>query len=93
MHRSSVHRVVKLLCRECLVSIYGIVHLGSAGERITFAGANNDGQPDAAIAPKKLHKLLKDLQTNEAGVAQFKQIDFMTSAGPVTSSMKNVPVR
>lgn len=65
----------------------------TVGERIAFDGANNGGPADPAISPKKLHKLLKDLSTTDAGCVQFKQLLFQTSAGPVTSSLKGAPVK
>lgn len=54
------------------------------GERITFAGFPGDA--DAQLNPKK--KLFDDvkphLHTNADKVAQYKNVPFMTSAGPCT---------
>jgi methionine--tRNA ligase beta chain len=50
------------------------------GERVSFKGA--DGAPDQSLASKHQHKIFKELHTNASCVAQYKDIDFMTSAGP-----------
>lgn len=54
------------------------------GERVTFAGF--PGEPDAQLNPKK--KIFEDvkprLHTNASRVAQYKDVPFMTSAGPCT---------
>ena len=63
------------------------------GERIQFAGASYASGADAAVAPKKLHKLLKELSTSAEGVVQFKSSPFTTSAGACTSNLKGVPVK
>jgi aminoacyl tRNA synthase complex-interacting multifunctional protein 1 len=63
------------------------------GERITFAGASYATAPDAPVAPKKLHKLLKELSSSAEGVVQFKDVPFTVSAGSCTSTIKNAPVK
>jgi methionine--tRNA ligase beta chain len=54
------------------------------GERVTFAGVT--GEPDAQLNPKKkiFEEVKPHLRTNADRVAQFKDIPFMTSAGPCT---------
>lgn len=54
------------------------------GEAITFASVPKDKAPDAELAPKRLHEILKGLHTNAAKVVQYADADFQTSAGPVT---------
>ncbi|PON34945.1 Ribosomal protein [Parasponia andersonii] len=52
------------------------------GERISFAGI--DGKPEDVLNPKKkqLDKITPHLFTDDQGVATFKGIPFLTSAGP-----------
>jgi len=54
------------------------------GERITFASVKEGQVPDAQVAPKRLHEIMKGLHTNSNKVVQYLNDDFMTSAGPVT---------
>ncbi|XP_050385091.1 uncharacterized protein LOC126801699 [Argentina anserina] len=58
------------------------------GERILFSGI--DGKPEDVLNPKKkqLDKITPHLFTDDKGVATFKGIPFMTSAGPCTSISK-----
>eukprot|EP00455_Lapot_gusevi_P013791 TRINITY_DN167_c0_g5_i1.p1 TRINITY_DN167_c0_g5~~TRINITY_DN167_c0_g5_i1.p1 ORF type:complete len:398 (-),score=191.99 TRINITY_DN167_c0_g5_i1:48-1241(-) len=63
-----------------------------AGTPISFSGVVQE--PDNPVNPKKLHKILKDLHTSDAGVAQYKNLDFTTTFGVVVApSMKNTPVK
>jgi hypothetical protein len=54
------------------------------GEPITFASVPAGKVPDAELAPKRLHEILKGLKTNGSKVVQYIDADFQTSAGPVT---------
>ncbi|CAN6467660.1 unnamed protein product [Victoria cruziana] len=57
------------------------------GERVTFAGF--DGKPEDVLNPKKkqFEKISPDLYTDDNGVATYRGVPFMTSAGPCTSSL------
>ncbi|XP_009363792.1 methionine--tRNA ligase, cytoplasmic [Pyrus x bretschneideri] len=57
------------------------------GERVSFSGV--DGKPEDVLNPKKkqLDKITPNLFTDDKGVATFRGIPFMTSAGPCTSSI------
>ncbi|KAA3481271.1 aminoacyl tRNA synthase complex-interacting multifunctional protein 1 isoform X1 [Gossypium australe] len=63
------------------------------GERISFSGI--DGKPEDVLNPKKkqLEKITPNLFTDEKGVATFKGIPFMTSAGPCTSSIPKASIK
>ncbi|KAK4835965.1 hypothetical protein QYF36_016907 [Acer negundo] len=63
------------------------------GERISFSGI--DGKPEDVLNPKKkqLDKITPNLFTDEKGVATFKGIPFMTSAGPCTSSIPRATIK
>ncbi|WOK96715.1 hypothetical protein Cni_G05422 [Canna indica] len=63
------------------------------GEQVSFSGY--DGKPEDVLNPKKkqLEKITPHLCTNDKGVATFKGIPFMTSAGPCTSSISNGSVK
>ncbi|XP_073035953.1 probable methionine--tRNA ligase [Primulina eburnea] len=63
------------------------------GECVTFSG--HVGRPEEILNPKKkqLDKITPHLFTNDEGVATFKNIPFMTSAGPCTSSIPNATVK
>ncbi|XWS74512.1 hypothetical protein CRYUN_Cryun01aG0004300 [Craigia yunnanensis] len=63
------------------------------GERVSFLGI--DGKPEDALNPKKkqLEKITPHLFTDEKGVATFKGIPFMTSAGPCTSSIHKASIK
>jgi aminoacyl tRNA synthase complex-interacting multifunctional protein 1 len=54
------------------------------GERVTFSGIT--GEPDAQLNPKKkiFEEVKPHLHTNAEKIAQFKEVAFMTSAGPCT---------
>ncbi|EOY20090.1 OB-fold nucleic acid binding domain-containing protein isoform 1 [Theobroma cacao] len=54
-----------------------------------------DGKPDDVLNPKKkqLEKITPHLFTDEKGVATFKGIPFMTSAGPCTSSIPKASIK
>ena len=54
------------------------------GERITFASVPQDKVPDAEVAAKRFHEILKGLHTNANKIAQYQDGDFNTSAGPCT---------
>ncbi|KAF9594547.1 hypothetical protein IFM89_033517 [Coptis chinensis] len=63
------------------------------GERVTFSG--HDEKPEDVLNPKKkqLEKITPHLHTDDQGVATFKGIPFMTSAGPCTSSIPNASIK
>lgn len=63
------------------------------GERITFKG--HDGEAEAQLNPKKkiFEELAPKLTTGDSGQALYDGIPFMTSAGPVTSSVANAAVK
>ncbi|GLI59558.1 hypothetical protein VaNZ11_001461 [Volvox africanus] len=59
------------------------------GERLTVEGFT--GNPVEEINPKKkvLERLFPDMKTNEAGTPVYKEKPFMTSKGPLSSSVPN----
>jgi len=58
------------------------------GEKVTIEG--DSSEPDKPhINKTRLKKLLGELKTNEEGVATFKGVPFMTTAGPCTSTIPN----
>ncbi|KAL5720822.1 hypothetical protein ACHQM5_013453 [Ranunculus cassubicifolius] len=63
------------------------------GERVSFSG--HDGKPEDVLNPKKkqLEKITPNLRTDDKGVATFKGVAFMTSAGPCTSSIPNASIK
>lgn len=63
------------------------------GECITFSG--HEGKPEDVLNPKKkqLDKITPNLFTDEKGVATFKGVAFMTSAGPCTSSITKATIK
>ncbi|KAK1571647.1 hypothetical protein Q3G72_020688 [Acer saccharum] len=63
------------------------------GEHISFSGI--DGKPEDVLNPKKkqLDKITPNLFTDDKGVATFKGIPFMTSAGPCTSSIPRATIK
>ncbi|KMZ62156.1 hypothetical protein ZOSMA_48G00770 [Zostera marina] len=63
------------------------------GERISFLGY--EGKPEDVLNPKKkqLEKITPDLYTDDKGVATYKGIPFMTSAGPCTSSISKGTIK
>ncbi|XP_076945963.1 uncharacterized protein LOC143617220 isoform X1 [Bidens hawaiensis] len=63
------------------------------GEIITFAG--HEGKPEDVLNPKKkqLDKITPNLFTDDKGVATFKGVPFMTSAGPCTSTIPNAGIK
>lgn len=63
------------------------------GERISFAG--HEGKPEDVLNPKKkqLEKITPHLYTDGNGIATYKGIPFMTSAGPCTSSILNAGIK
>lgn len=63
------------------------------GESVTFAG--HEGKPEDVLNPKKkqLDKITPNLFTDEKGVATFKGVPFMTSAGPCTSSIPKATIK
>ncbi|XP_059666845.1 uncharacterized protein LOC132312479 [Cornus florida] len=63
------------------------------GECVSFSG--HDGKPEDVLNPKKkqLEKITPNLFTDNKGVAMFKGIPFMTSAGPCTSSIRNASIK
>ncbi|KAK9821000.1 hypothetical protein WJX81_008473 [Elliptochloris bilobata] len=62
------------------------------GERVTVEGY--EGTPEPVLNPKRkvFEKLAPDLQTDAQGVANFKGVPFMTTAGPVIASIPNAHV-
>ncbi|XP_078446667.1 nucleic acid-binding, OB-fold-like protein isoform X2 [Wolffia australiana] len=65
----------------------------SLGECISFSGY--EGKPEDVLNPKKkqLEKITPHLFTDGNGVATFKGIPFMTSAGPCTSSLPSAAIK
>ncbi|KAK9741859.1 hypothetical protein RND81_03G134400 [Saponaria officinalis] len=63
------------------------------GERVSFSG--HEGKPEDVLNPKKkqLDKITPHLFTDENGVATYKGIPFMTSAGPCTSSIRKGTIK
>ncbi|XP_055830710.1 probable methionine--tRNA ligase [Solanum dulcamara] len=63
------------------------------GECISFSG--HDGKPEDVLNPKKkqFEKIAVNLFTDDKGIATFKGIPFMTSAGPCTSSIPQASVK
>jgi len=63
------------------------------GGRISFSGF--EGKPEDVLNPKKkqLEKITPHLITDDKGVATYKGIPFMTSAGPCTSSISNASIK
>lgn len=60
------------------------------GEKVTFPGVDVNAKADNPIAPKNLHRVMKDLHTNDGCVVQYQNLDFTTSAGPVkVASIQN----
>lgn len=65
----------------------------AVGERVMFAGF--EGEPEAVLNPKKkqLDAVSPDLKTNAEGVACYKDVPFMTTAGPCTSPLKECLIK
>ncbi|KAL8210785.1 hypothetical protein R6Q57_005222 [Mikania cordata] len=63
------------------------------GECVTFSG--HEGKPEDVLNPKKkqLDKITLNLFTDDKGVATFKGVPFMTSAGPCTSTISNAGIK
>lgn len=63
------------------------------GERITFEG--HAREPEAVLPPKKkiFEQVAEDLKSDGNGVAVYKGIPFMTSKGPVTTTIPNALIR
>ncbi|XP_018434796.2 uncharacterized protein LOC108807056 isoform X2 [Raphanus sativus] len=63
------------------------------GERVSFSGV--EGKPEDVLNPKKkqLEKITPHLYTDESGVATYKGIPFMTSAGPCTSTIPKASIK
>ncbi|CAN4101373.1 unnamed protein product [Withania somnifera] len=63
------------------------------GECISFSG--HDGKPEDVLNPKKkqFEKIAVSLFTDDKGIATFKGIPFMTSAGPCTSSIPRATIK
>lgn len=63
------------------------------GECISFSG--HDGRPEDVLNPKKkqFEKIAVSLFTDDKGIAKFKGIPFMTSAGPCTSSIPRASIK
>ncbi|KIZ05283.1 hypothetical protein MNEG_2672 [Monoraphidium neglectum] len=62
------------------------------GERVAFEGYANAPLPEVNPKKKILEKLLPDLTTDASGNPVFKGVPFMTSKGPVTSTIPNAHV-
>ena len=65
----------------------------AVGERVMFAGF--EGEPEDVLNPKKkqLEAVSPDLKTNAEGIACYKDVPFMTSSGPCTSSLKDCLIK
>ncbi|CAI9091899.1 OLC1v1027010C3 [Oldenlandia corymbosa var. corymbosa] len=63
------------------------------GECVTFLGF--EGKPEDVLNPKKkqLDKITPHLSTDSSGIATYKGVPFMTSAGPCKSSIPNGSVK
>lgn len=63
------------------------------GERVSFPGF--EGKPEDVLNPKKkqLDKITPHLYTDDKGVATYKGIPFMTSAGTCTSTVTNATIK
>ncbi|CAG7873668.1 unnamed protein product [Brassica rapa] len=63
------------------------------GERVSFSGV--EGKAEEVLNPKKkqLEKITPHLYTDESGVATYKGIPFMTSAGPCTSTIPKATIK
>ncbi|GMH05022.1 hypothetical protein Nepgr_006862 [Nepenthes gracilis] len=63
------------------------------GERVSISG--HEGKPEDVLNPKKkqLEKITPHLFTDDRGVATYKGIPFMTSAGPCTSSIPRATIK
>ncbi|OIT03679.1 methionine--trna ligase, cytoplasmic [Nicotiana attenuata] len=63
------------------------------GEFILFSG--HEGKPEDVLNPKKkqFEKIAVNLFTDDKGIATFKGIPFMTSAGPCTSSIPRASIK
>ncbi|CAH8371488.1 unnamed protein product [Eruca vesicaria subsp. sativa] len=63
------------------------------GERVSFSGV--EGKAEDVLNPKKkqLEKITPHLYTDESGVATYKGIPFMTSAGPCTSNIPKATIK
>ena len=54
------------------------------GERVKVEGCDGEPETEQKIAKKKIfEKLAEHLKTGSGGVAEYKGVPFMTSAGPV----------
>ena len=53
------------------------------------------GEPEAQLNPKKkiFEAIAPDLKTGADGVAQYKSVPFMTSKGPVTSTLLQASIK
>lgn len=72
----------------------------TVGERVTFEGYSKDADgnpvtPDAQLNPKKKiwEQVKDDLKTTAEGVAAYKGVGFMTSKGPIKSTLINAAIR
>ncbi|KAL3524065.1 hypothetical protein ACH5RR_016899 [Cinchona calisaya] len=63
------------------------------GECVTFTGF--EGKPEDVLNPKKkqLEKITPHLLTDGSGIATFKGVPFMTSAGSCKSSIPNASIK
>ncbi len=81
----------------CASNEQGETHLvapplaAKVGEAVAFAGVVSP--PEQPLAARKLKLLLKGMKTNADGVACFEDLPFLTSAGPCTAPLANVPVK
>lgn len=73
--------------QDQLEYILGYVHTG--------LGIGFVSHPQAQLNPKKkiFEELSVSLKTDGSGQAQFAGVPFMTSAGPVTSTVPNASVK
>lgn len=65
------------------------------GERVQLEGVGEwFGEPDAVLKPKQkvFEQVVPFLKTNEEGVATYKGVPFITSAGPITGAIKNAQI-
>lgn len=63
------------------------------GERVFVEGFEGEPATENQVIKKKmLDAIFPDLKTNDDGVATYKGVPLSTSAGPCTTSLKNVPI-
>lgn len=64
------------------------------GERVQLEGVEWVGEADPVLKPKQkvFEQVVEFLKTNEEGVATYKGVPFVTSAGPITGAIKSAQI-